>query len=490
MHYAASPTALLDEAGVKAADALAIASGIPLHELIDRAGQAVAAHAEEGLSEGSRIVVWAGPGSNGADARVAAKRLSERHRVTVFTLGQGERDDGSRPLGTFDDRRYDLVVDGLFGTGLKRPLDDECAGAVRRLAAGGSPVLSIDVPSGIDAGTGKVLGEAVRAQRTVTFERRRAAHLLMPGREYCGQVIVADIGIPQDVWSRVPAVAVANEPASWLDSLAHPSMAGHKYDRGHAVVFAGPIEKGGAARLSAISALRGGAGLVTLAAPHNALAGLSVQVTALMLRGCGSSDDLRTLLEDERFNAFVLGPGFGDADRAQAFAELVLERDRAIVLDADAITAFAGAPETVFRLCRSRPGRAVLTPHGGEFRRLFPDLANDASLSKLRAAQSAAERAGAVVVSKGADTVIASPDGRAAINATGTPWLATAGTGDVLAGIIAAQLAQGTHAFEAACAGVWMHGRAAENFGPGLISEDLPRMLPRVHAELAALRDA
>lgn len=484
MRVARSPIALLDAAGVREADRLAVASGISLDDLVARAGRAVAEIAEAGLTAGSCIAVWAGPGMNGADARVAADRLAERHAVAVFSL------DSSRgsSLVEFPETPFDLVIDGLFGTGLGRPLDAACREAIRRLEAGGSPVLSIDLPSGIHAGSGAVLGAAVRAHRTVTFQRRRAAHLLMPGRLHAGEVVVADIGIPEGVWQNVPAVAEANEPPLWLGELQHPSDAGHKYDRGHAVVLSGPLEKSGAARLSAIGALRGGAGLVTLAAPPAALAGLSAQVTAIMLRGCDDGRELAGLLEDERFNVFVLGPGFGDQGKARRFAELILKAGRRLVLDADGITAFGGEPDALFEMCRDRPAGAVLTPHAGEFKRLFPDLAGEAAPQKLDAAHAAAERAGAVVVYKGADTVIAAPDGRAAINATGTPWLATAGTGDVLAGILAAQLAQGTPPFEAACAGVWMHGRAAELFGPGLISEDLPGMLPRVHAEIARLR--
>ncbi|WP_279479482.1 NAD(P)H-hydrate dehydratase [Aureimonas sp. SK2] len=476
---------MIDGDGVKAADRLAVADGFTLEQLIRAAGHAIAGVAEAGLPAGSRIAVWAGPGMNGADARVAAERLAERHQVTIFSL----RGAKGPSLDEFPDAPFDLVIDGLFGTGLQRPLDATCREAIRRLEAGGSPVLSIDVPSGIHTASGAVLGAAVRAQRTVTFQRRRAAHLLMPGRLHSGQVIVADIGIPDSVWERVPAVAQANEPPLWLGELRHPSDAGHKYDRGHAVVFSGALEKSGAARLSAIGALRGGAGLVTLAAPRAALAGLSAQVTAIMLRGCDDGAGLATLLEDERFNTFVLGPGFGDQDKARAFAGLILEAGRALVLDADGITAFGAEPDTLFALRRdAAASRVVLTPHDGEFKRLFPDLAGDAAPSKLDAARAAAQRAGGIVVYKGADTVIAAPDGRAAVNATGTPWLATAGTGDVLAGIVAAQLAQGTPAFEAACAGVWMHGRGAELFGPGLISEDLPGALPRVHAEIAALR--
>ena len=488
MLVSGSPTALLDDNGVKQADALAARSGIALETLVEHAGTRVAEVAASGLPDGARIAVWAGPGMNGADARKAAELLRGRFAVTVFAYGATIDASECLPLHSYGGEPFDLVIDGLFGTGLRRPLDAVCREAVRRLADSRSPVLSIDIPSGIDARTGAVLGAAIQAQRTVTFERRRLGQLLMPGRLHTGELIVAEIGIPDGVWADVPAPADANEPGLWLDQLRHPSSAGHKYDRGHAVVFAGPLEKSGAARLAAAAALRGGAGLVTLLGQRDALAGLSAQVTAIMLRGCDGESDLAALLEDTRFNAFVLGPGFGDAAKARVFARMILRAGRRLVLDADGISAFAPEPEHLFTECHESEGGVVLTPHAGEFRRLFPEIAADPSLSKLDAAQAASRASGAVVVSKGADTVIVTPDGRAAIDATGTPWLATAGTGDVLAGIIAAQLAQGTPTFEAACAGVWMHGRAAEFFGPGLISEDLPQMLPRVHAELSAMR--
>ncbi|SFF03422.1 yjeF C-terminal region, hydroxyethylthiazole kinase-related/yjeF N-terminal region [Aureimonas phyllosphaerae] len=488
MLVSGSPTALLDDSGVKRADALAEKAGIALDTLVANVGIRVADVAATGLHAGARIAVWAGPGMNGADARKAAELLRGRFAVTVFAYGRAIDGDDCLPLDAYDGTAFDLVVDGLFGTGLRRPLDAVCSEAVQRLARSGSPVVSIDIPSGIDARTGAILGAAVRAQRTVTFEWRRLGHLLMPGRLHAGELIVAEIGIPDEVWADVPAPADANEPGLWLDRLRHPSSAGHKYDRGHVGVFAGPLEHSGASRLAAAAALRGGAGLVTLVGQRGSLAGLSAQVTAIMLRGCDGESDLATLLADARFNAFVLGPGFGDVERARAFATMILHAGRHLVLDADGISAFAQEPDRLFTACHASEGGVVLTPHAGEFKRLFPDIAADPSLSKLDAARAASRTSGAVVVSKGADTVIAAPDGRAAINATGTPWLATAGTGDVLAGIVAAQLAQGTPTFEAACAGVWMHGRAAELFGPGLISEDLPQMLSRVHTELDALR--
>lgn len=488
MLLSGSPTALVDDRGVKQADALAAQAGVSIETLVARAGYRVAEIAAIGLQDGARIAVWAGPGMNGADARKAAELLCERFAVTVYAYGGAAGESTCLPLQSYSGEPFDVVIDGLFGTGLRRPLDAVCCKAVRCLAESGSPVLSIDIPSGIDARTGAVLGAAVKARRTVTFERRRLGHLLMPGRLHAGELIVAEIGIPDGVWANVPAPADANEPMLWLNRLRHPSSAGHKYDRGHAVVFAGPLEKSGAARLAGAAALRGGAGLVTLLGQREALAGLSAQVTAIMLRGCDGESDLAALLEDTRFNAFVLGPGFGDAGRARVFATMVLQAGRHLVLDADGISAFAEDPDRLFAHSKASEAGIVLTPHAGEFKRLFPKIAANPSLSKLDAAQAASRVSGAVIVSKGPDTVIAAPDGRAAINATGTPWLATAGTGDVLAGIVAAQLAQGTPTFEAACAGVWMHGRAAELFGPGLISEDLPQMLPRVHAELAALR--
>ncbi|MCC4298674.1 NAD(P)H-hydrate dehydratase [Aurantimonas coralicida] len=502
--FAAHDLALLDPVQMAEADRLTIAGGMAGTALMERAAAAVAGTIRRSFPKARRIALLAGPGNNGGDAWAAARLLSEAGcEPTVYSLAAPDALKGDAALAAAGyggpwqvleafvaDTGFDLIVDGLFGAGLARPVEGEAARAIAAVNAAKVPVVAIDLPSGISGASGEPLGMAIQADLTVTFFRRKPGHLLEPGRSACGRVVVADIGISDAVLEMIAPQVFANAPGLFRNPATSPRDAGHKYDRGHAVVFSGGMARTGAARLAAMAALRGGAGLVTVYAPGSALMAHAAHLTAIMLERCNDTADLDALLSDVRTNAFVLGPGFGIGEDARCYASAVLAAGRRLVLDADGITSFQDEPETLFAAAEAATSDdgtpLVLTPHAGEFKRLFPDLAGDESLSKLERTRSAARRAGAVIILKGRDTVIAAPDGRAAINANGTPWLATAGSGDVLSGIVAAQLAQGAPSFEAACAGVWMHGRAAEHFGPGLIAEDLAPMLPRVHAELAA----
>jgi hydroxyethylthiazole kinase-like uncharacterized protein yjeF len=311
----------------------------------------------------------------------------------------------------------------------------------------------------------------------VTFFRLKPGHLLLPGRLHCGALRIADIGTPASVLIEIRPNSFADEPALWLAHYPWPSEDGHKYARGHAVVVSGPAYSTGAARLGARGALRIGAGLVTVASPREALAVNAAQLTAIMVREADDARGLATLLADKRKNAVLIGPGAGVGERTRQMVLTALGSDAAIVLDADALTTFAESKESLFEAIAARQAPVVLTPHDGEFARLFGDLV---PAPKLERARQAAARSGAIVMLKGADTVVAAPDGRTSINATTSPWLATAGSGDVLAGMILGLLAQGMPAFEGASAAVWLHGAAAKTFGPGLIAEDLPEMLPQV----------
>jgi hydroxyethylthiazole kinase-like uncharacterized protein yjeF len=331
-----------------------------------------------------------------------------------------------------------------------------------------------------------VMGTAVRAAETVTFFRRKPAHLLLPGRMYCGRVRLADIGIDKGVLAEIKPQTFENVPDSWRAAFPVPQMDGHKYARGHAVVVSGDIASTGAARLAARGALRAGAGLVTVASPREALAVNAAALTAVMVRAVDTTIEFAEMLDDRRFNACAIGPGAGVGERTRDFVHTALDAKKHLVLDADALTSFAEAPDRLFESIKvSADPQVVLTPHEGEFPRLFSDLSNKhPGRSKLERVRDAAVRSGAVVLLKGADTVVASPDGRATIAANAPPWLATAGAGDVLAGFIVAMLAQGVDAFEAASIGVWMHGEAAREAGPGLIAEDLPEVLPAVFRRL------
>ena len=294
-----------------------------------------------------------------------------------------------------------------------------------------------------------------------------------------------DIGITDSVLETIRPMTFANEPALWLAQYPWPKPESHKYARGHAVVVSGPLWSTGAARLGARGALRVGAGLVTVASPREALTVNAAQLTAVMVREADDARALTQLLADQRKNAVLIGPGVGVGERTKAMVLASLASQAAVVLDADALTTFAGDQGALFSAIRSRDAPVVLTPHDGEFARLFGDLA---SYPKIYRARVAAVRSGAIVVLKGSDTVVAAPDGTAAINATTNPWLATAGTGDVLGGMALGLLAQGMLGFAGASAAVWMHGAAAKAFGPGLIAEDLPEMLPSVLRDLTRQR--
>ena len=355
--------------------------------------------------------------------------------------------------------RVALVIDAVFGAGLARDLDEPVAATLR--AAG--RVVAIDVPSGVDGATGAVRGFAPRAALTVTFVRLKPGHLLDPGRDLCGETVLADIGMPEAAIASQPASAFANDPVLWI--IPHPLAGGHKYSRGHVTILGGNAMTG-AARMAAAAARRAGAGMLTIAAASGA------DIYRMGDAGVIVSDaPLDELLGDARRTVWVCGPGFGRDQARDAWPKL-LGGGRLVVGDADVFSAFAGEPDAL-------RGAAVLTPHTGEFARVFGDPGGD----RLGAARRAAARVGGVVLLKGSDTIVAAPDGRASINASAPPWLATAGAGDVLSGVVAGFLAQGMPAWEAASAAAWVHGRAALHAGPGMLAEDLPGLLPRAIAD-------
>lgn len=481
------------------ADRLAMASGVPSLTLMENAGQAVAEQAGAMVEPGARICVLAGPGNNGGDGFWAARLLQRAgFDVEIALLGDRDRLTGDaaemsqRWTGTVGElatgcwQDADLVVDAIFGAGLTRELSGAVAAVAKELNDSGAKVLAVDVPSGVNGSTGAADVNAISAAATVTFFRRKPGHLLEPGRALCGEIIVADIGIPVDVLGEIGPQASANAPGLWLPAMPWPANSGHKYDRGHAVVVSGPPHATGAARLGAEAALRVGAGLVTMASPPEAVAINAAHLTAVMLKPCDGAAELAGLLMDVRKNAVLIGPGAGIDRETCLMAQAALASKAAVVLDADALTAFEKKPDELFDAISDRDGpdrKVVLTPHSGEFSRLFSDVQGEAS--KLDRARAAALASGAVVVLKGPDTVVAAPDGRACINENAPAWLATAGAGDVLAGMVAGLMAQQMPTFEAACAAVWMHGECANQFGIGLIAEDLSPMLPCVLSDLA-----
>ncbi len=489
---------LLTNAEMAEADRLAIAGGVPGIELMEQAGKAVAEAVAAGRLRGSRVVVVAGPGNNGGDGFVAARLLADQgYRVTVMLVGKLAQLKGDAALaarrwhgGVTDDPGFlataEVVIDALFGAGLDRPVDGLARALIETINTLATPVIAVDLPSGINGTSGAVMGVAMNAAQTVTFFRKKPGHVLMPGRLHCGITSVIDIGIPESVLARVAAKTFENAPALWRRKLPVPRSDGHKYDRGHAVVVSGPSWSTGAARLAARGALRAGAGLVTIASPREAIAVNATANLAVMVRPVDGASELTAFLGDRRLNALAIGPGIGVGEATCDLVLAALSGERAVVLDADAMTSFAANPQRLAEALRERHASAtIVTPHEGEFSRYFGILDSRTKAgSKLDRARLAAEITGAIVVLKGADTVVAAPDGRAAIAANAPAYLATAGAGDVLTGMVAGLLAQGMPPFEGAAAAVWLHGEAANAAGPGLISEDLPEMLPTVYRAL------
>ncbi len=482
---------ILTVAEMARADALAIAGGVPGLSLMEAAGEAVAREVGRRWPRGP-VAVLCGPGNNGGDGFVAARLLQEAGwPVRLALLGERAALRGDAAvvaarwkgeIATLTPTILDgasVAVDALFGAGLARPLEGAARAVVEAVNAHHLPCLAVDLPSGVQGDTGQVLGDAPQVVATVTFFRRKPAHLLLPGRALAGEVVVADIGIPVAVLDEIRPTLVENTPALWLDRFPWPRLADHKYRRGHLLIAGGEVMTG-AARLAARAARRIGTGLVTLActrASHPIYAANSAGVITAI-----ADDDagFAALLADTRRNALLIGPGHGVTLQTRQRTLAGLAAGKACAIDADALTVFADRPQDLFEAAHSP---CLLTPHEGEFARLFPDLAG--LPGKLERARQAAARAAMTVLLKGADTVIAAPDGRAAINGNAPPTLATGGSGDVLAGMAAGLMAQGLAPFEAAAAAAWLHGDAATAFGPGLIAEDLPEQLP---ASLALLR--
>lgn len=520
---------LLTAAQMRATEEAAMASGrVSGLELMERAGEevvaAIRARWPELVARGGPAVVLCGPGNNGGDGFVIARLLSalgvavEVHLVgKAGALPPDARANHDRwaaqgpvrglPFTAAPARgaREALVIDALFGTGLARALGPDLATVLAAFEAAQDTTwhrVAVDIPSGLCADSGRVMeyaegrGAVFRADLTVSFHRAKCGHVLARGPALCGTLKVAPIGL--DEIGVKDAASPGDAPTVSLLTTADPfrdrlrKSVGHKYAHGHVLVVSGAAGHTGAARLAARGALRVGAGLVTLATPHEALAECAAQLTAIMLAEAGEARALARLLEDPRLNALALGPGLG-IERARDLVPVALEAGRPVVLDADALSAFSPDPDALFD--RLHPA-CVLTPHGGEFARLFPDLARDIeapavsgpATSKIDVTRAAARRAGCTVLFKGSDTVIADPDGRVTVHAAAygraAPWLATAGTGDVLTGLIAGLLARGFAPGDAAACAAWLHTEAARRVGPGLIAEDLPEALPGVFRAL------
>jgi NAD(P)H-hydrate epimerase len=482
-------TALLDAREMGEADRLTVVAGTSVSALMENAGRGAA---QEVMLRWSarRVTVLCGPGNNGGDGIVAAQHLADAGwNVRIALLGSREnlkdaaRYHAGKWPGTMEAltpaaiESAELIIDAVFGAGLSRPLQGTAKETLAAAAAQRIPIVAVDIPSGVKGDTGENLG-AVASVLTVTCFRKKPGHLLFPGRALCGELVVTDIGTPVEVLEQIAPNTFENDPGLWLADLPRLHQGDNKYTRGHALI-AGGYPMTGAARMAARAAARVGAGLTTIAVPQIALPIYAAALTSIMVKPLASPADFDALLSDPRFTGFLIGPGAGVGEATRARTLALLATHRATLIDADAITSF---PDEQTALMHAISGPCVMTPHEGEFKRLF-----DPTGDKLTRVRRAAARSAAVIVLKGTDTVIAAPDGRAIINANAPPTLATAGSGDVLSGIVLGLLTQGMDHFLAAAAGVWVHGAAAAEFGPGLLAEDLPDLLPGVLRRLVGV---
>ena len=480
----ATSTELLSVAEMARADALAVEAGIPSLDLMEAAGRAIV-DAIAAQWTPCKVAILCGPGNNGGDGFVVARLLGQKGwPVRVGLLGNTLKGDAKvnadRWNGSIEPLSLDLlkdaglIVDALFGAGLARPLDGVARDVVEAINVRKLPCVAVDVPSGVFGDTGEILGTAPCCELTVTFFRKKPGHLLSPGRYVCGRLVLADIGIPSSVLAVIQPKIFENTPSLWSHELRKPGADSHKYTRGHALIVGG-VEMTGAARLAARAARRVGAGMVTIAAPASAVPIYLAGDPGQLVIKLDDSTDVEALMGEKKRSAILVGPGNGSSMATQRHTIEALRSRAPCVIDADALTVFRDSPNDLFSWVR---GPCVMTPHDGEFARLF-----ETDGDRIMRTRRAAEASGAVVLLKGASTIISAPDGRVAINIA-TPWLATAGTGDVLAGLIVGLLAQGVTPFEAAGLGAWLHSKAGESIGPGLIAEDISEQLPGILADL------
>lgn len=489
---------LLTADEMRRAEQITIDSGTPALTLMENAGRGVTEEVVRRFARGSKVSVLCGPGNNGGDGFVCARTLRERgYQVRLALICKPEElgpdskemarrwDEQIEPLLPRIIEGAEVIVDAILGSGLKGPVNGVVGQIIEQVNERELPVVAVDVPTGIDSTFGNINGIAFKAVSTVTFFRRKTGHVLLPAKRYCGDVRAIDIGIPNSVLAEIVPQTFVNEPDFWLRYFPRLKPDGHKYDRGHAVVVSGPMESTGAARLGARAALRVGAGLVSVATSKAAFYINAAQLTSIMVSAYEGAGGLAEILSDKRRNAVLIGPGAGATAETRENVEAVLSSEATVVIDAEGLTAFADNPQELFALIQQRSSPTILTPHKGEFDAIFPELGN--AESKLEQAKRAAEISGAVVVFKGPDTVVSAPDGLSAVTEGSPPWLATAGTGDVLAGLIVGLCAQGMSPLDAAVAGVWIHSDIARSVGPGMIAEDMAPMLPALLQRLNKL---
>ncbi|GJL97498.1 MAG: bifunctional NAD(P)H-hydrate repair enzyme [Hyphobacterium sp.] len=476
----------------RASDRFAIANGVTGIALMEKAGEAIARAISDRWARRETLAIC-GPGNSGGEGFVAARHLADMGWPVTAALCyppaqfcgdaaimQGKWQGQSLPVEEVSISDYGLVIDAIFGAGLSRPLDEHLMALADAIAQADIPVVAVDVPTGLHGDLARPINMAIRADLTVTFHQLKPAHCLQPGRGICGETVCADIGIPKNWVTEIAPDAELNEPACWPDIPRSDAPDTHKHEKGRLCVVSGGASATGAARLAAMAGLRAGAGLVTLFSPPSAMQVNATHLTAIMLQRFDGAQGLIDALDARRATATIIGPGCGQGDVTRELVVAAASREAPMILDADALTSFESDPDHLFQHLRTND---VLTPHGGEFARLFPELSAGTG-NKIERTRLAAQKAGCTIVFKGADTVIAAPDGRVRVNLHAASALATAGSGDVLAGIIGAFLAQGQAGFNAASAAVWLHGDAGIRLGEGLIAEDIPTIFPAVVSDL------
>lgn len=476
-------------------DERAMDLGISGYELMQNAGKAVAEmlayYIGTPLEAPQPIIILCGPGNNGGDGFVAAQFLKEwgylvslRCSVGIDTLTgdagtAAEEWDGS--VDAFDTKNFGdsaAIVDCLFGVGLNKPIEGDVAEIITEVNAADTFVLSVDIASGLDANTGQPNGDCIKADATITFNFKKPAHLIAPGRFLSGgsdNIHVAAIGVPIAAIVDLETNISENLPSLWGRAFPFSGPQTHKYDRGHMLVLGGREPTLGASRLASIAGLRTGAGLVTLAAPTETYAVQASALMDVMVRRFDSSFGFMGIVNDPRIRAVLIGPGSGLGEKTVELIQHVGAKDKKLVLDADALTSLVGRTDLISKL---KAGEVVLTPHEGEFAKLFPTI--EVNEDRIQAAREAAKATRATIVLKGVSTIVAAPDGRVSIATNAPAWLSIGGTGDVLSGIICGLMTQGMPAFEAASAGVWIHGEAGMRAGRGLIASDLLDVIPKV----------
>ncbi len=475
-------TEILTAEQICKASALTIEAGTTAKELMHSFGHEVT-DLIRSLYKRQPVLILAGPGKNGSDGLVIANHiLEQRWPVRVCFIGNVDELSTEAKaayekypweilsLSELGQIEEDLIIDSLFGSGLNREIASPLSDLIHDLNQSSKQIISLDIPSGIGSESGQILGMAFKATHTISFLRPKFGHLLFPGKAHCGQLHLINSGILEATVSALRVKYWQNEPFYWRSLFPRPKTSDHKYSRGHALIFGGD-RMTGAARLTARAARRTGAGLVTIAS-HDQVRSVYQYDTGVIV---DSWENWDKLLNDPRIGTVAIGPG-AETTMLKSYVISLCKYKKRMVLDADVLTAFSNERDFLFQNIQSN---SVLTPHEGEFRKLFPELI-DAPIGRVQQALEAAKQSRSIVVFKGNQTVIAAPDGRAFFNNGAPPTLATAGTGDVLTGIITGLLAQGVPAFEASAMAVWIHGEAAKQFGAGLIAEDLPDLLPSV----------